>query len=287
MNNLSDITVIRDVLSRHGFHFSKSLGQNFLINPGVCPRMAEECGASPESGVLEIGPGIGVLTAELARRARRVVSIELDQRLLPVLDYTPHEHQNVKIVNQDVMEADLQKIIAEEFAGLKVVVCANLPYYITSPVIMRLLEERLPVESVTVMVQKEAGDRLTAPMPSRECGAVTAAVRFYAEPETLFRVNRGSFMPAPNVDSCVIRLRLKEAPPLSGKEAEDFFRLVKGAFSQRRKTLQNNLSSSLGISKGEAAAALERAGLKPTARAEELSLEEMMALSGAVFGEKA
>ena len=287
MENLSNISVIKEICQKFGFSFSRSLGQNFLINPTVCPRIAEEGGAGPGVGVLEVGAGFGVLTHELAKRADKVVSVELDKRLLPVLDYTLHEHQNVKIVNQDVMEADLQKIIAEEFAGLKVVVCANLPYYITSPVIMRLLEERLPVESVTVMVQKEAGDRLTAPMPSRECGAVTAAVRFYAEPETLFRVNRGSFMPAPNVDSCVIRLRLKKAPPLSGKEAEDFFRLVKGAFSQRRKTLQNNLSSSLGISKGEAAAALERAGLKPTARAEELSLEEMMALSGAVFGEKA
>ena len=140
MNNLSDITVIRDVLSRHGFHFSKSLGQNFLINPGVCPRMAEECGASPESGVLEIGPGIGVLTAELARRARRVVSIELDQRLLPVLDETLAEFSNVKIVNGDVMKVDLRRLIEEEFPGMEVAVCANLPYYITSPVIMRLLE---------------------------------------------------------------------------------------------------------------------------------------------------
>ena len=280
MENLSNISVIKEICQRFGFSFSHSLGQNFLINPTVCPRIAEMGGAGPGAGVLEVGAGFGVLTHELAKRADKVVSVELDKRLLPVLDYTLHEHHNVKIVNEDILKVDLRQLIADEFPGMRVVVCANLPYYITSPVIMALVEQRLPVDTITVMVQKEAGDRLCAPMPSRECGAVTAAVRFYAEPETLFPVSRGSFMPAPNVDSCVIRLNIRDNPPLTGKEAEDFFRLVKGAFSQRRKTLQNNLSSSLGVSKGAVAAALSEAGLKSSARAEELSLEEMIRLSG-------
>ncbi len=285
MNNLSDIAVIRDVLSRHGFHFSKSLGQNFLINPGVCPRMAEECGASPESGVLEIGPGIGVLTAELARRARRVVSIELDQRLLPVLDETLAEFSNVKIVNGDVMKVDLRRLIEEEFPGMEVAVCANLPYYITSPVIMRLLEERLPVTSLTVMVQKEAADRLCAPPGSRQCGAVSAAVRYYAEPRLLFQVGRGSFLPQPNVDSAVIRFDILDRPPVDVEEKE-FFSLVKAAFGQRRKTVSNSVSALLGLDKGLVQRACGRAGVPPTARAEQLTMEQLAALSRAVTAEK-
>lgn len=285
VNNLSDITVIRDVLSRHGFHFSKSLGQNFLINPGVCPRMAEECGASPESGVLEIGPGIGVLTAELARRARRVVSIELDQRLLPVLDETLAEFSNVKIVNGDVMKVDLRRLIEEEFPGMEVAVCANLPYYITSPVIMRLLEERLPVTSLTVMVQKEAADRLCAPPSSRQCGAVSAAVRYYAEPRLLFQVGRGSFLPQPNVDSAVIRFDILDRPPVDVEEKE-FFSLVKAAFGQRRKTVSNSVSALLGLDKGLVQRACGRAGVPPTARAEQLTMEQLAALSRAVTAEK-
>ena len=151
---LSDPSAVKSLLARHGFTFSKSLGQNFLINPSVCPRMAEECGAGPGTGVLEVGPGIGVLTVELAKRAEKVVSIELDKRLLPVLHETLENHPNTKVVNDDVLKVDLQRLLQEEFAGMDVVVCANLPYYITSPVIMRLLEERLPIRALTVMVQK-------------------------------------------------------------------------------------------------------------------------------------
>ena len=162
MEQLSNIGVIRDVLSRHGFTFSKSLGQNFLINPAVCPRMAELGGAGPGVGMLEIGAGIGVLTAELAKRADKVVCVEIDTRLLPVLDETLAGYDNIEIVNADVMQVDLSALIAEKFAGMQVAVCANLPYYITSPVIMRLLEQRLPIRSITVMVQKEAAQRLCA-----------------------------------------------------------------------------------------------------------------------------
>lgn len=279
MENLSNISVIQDICQRFGFSFSKSLGQNFLINPSVCPRIAEMGGAGPGVGVIEIGTGFGVLTHELAKRAEKVAAIELDARLLPVLEYTLSEHKNVKIIHQDVLKTDLRQLIREEFSGMEVVVCANLPYYITSPIIMSLLEQRLPIKAITVMVQKEAAARICAPMPSRDCGAVTAAVRYYSEPRALFPVNRGSFMPAPNVDSCVIRLDVKRELPLSGEKESYLFTVIKGAFSQRRKTLQNTLGSSLGIPKTEIAAALEKIGKKPTARAEELSLEEFIQLA--------
>ena len=174
---LTNLSAIREIADKFGFTFSKSLGQNFLINPSVCPRIAEMGGADENTGVIEIGAGFGVLTQELAKRAKKVVAVELDSRLIPVLQYTLADYDNVKVINEDVLKVDLPKLIAEEFLGMDVVVCANLPYYITSPIIMALLEQRLPIKAVTVMVQKEAGDRLCAPMPSRECGAVTAGGR--------------------------------------------------------------------------------------------------------------
>lgn len=279
MENLSNISTIKEICEKFGFSFSKSLGQNFLINPSVCPRIAEMGGASPEAGVIEIGTGFGVLTHELAKRAKKVVAIELDTRLLPVLDYTLSEHKNVKIINEDVLKVDLKKLIEDEFEGMDVYVCANLPYYITSPVIMKLLEEKLRIKAITVMVQKEAAVRLCAKLPSRDCGAVTVAVRYYSEPKTLFPVSRGSFMPAPNVDSAVIRLDVKENNNLSEIEEKKLFSVVKGAFSQRRKTLLNTLSSHFKISKDEVLNAVKSANLKETARAEELKLEDFLALS--------
>ena len=285
MENLSNISVIKDICQRFGFSFSKSLGQNFIINPSVCPRIAEMGGADAETGVIEIGTGFGVLTHELAKRAKKVVAIELDTRLLPVLEYTLSEHKNVKVINEDVLKVDLASLIREEFAGMDVVVCANLPYYITSPIIMALLEQRLPIKAVTVMVQKEAAARLCAAMPSRDCGAVTAAVRYFSDPRVLFPVSRGSFMPAPNVDSCVIRLNVKKELPLSGEQERRLFTVIKGAFSQRRKTLQNTLGSSLGLPKPAVADALLKIGQKPTARAEELSLEDFIRLNEALMGQ--
>lgn len=264
MENLSNISVIRDVLSRHGFSFSKGLGQNFLINPTVCPRMAEMGNAQPGWGMIEIGAGVGVLTAELAQRADKVVCIEIDSRLLPILDETLAEYDNIKIVNQDVLKVDLHKLIAEEFPNMPVAVCANLPYYITSPIIMNLLESRLPISSLTVMVQKEAAQRICAMPGSREVGAVSIAVRYYCEPKVLFQVSRGSFMPAPDVDSTVIRLDIRKQPAVDVKREEDFFRVVKAAFSQRRKTLSNTLSSGLSMNKTQIAELLERAALHPT-----------------------
>ena len=282
MENLSNISVIRDVLSRHGFSFSKGLGQNFLINPTVCPKMTEMGNAQPGWGMIEIGAGVGVLTAELAQRADKVVCIEIDSRLLPILDETLAEYDNIKIVNQDVLKVDLHKLIAEEFPNMPVAVCANLPYYITSPIIMNLLESRLPISSLTVMVQKEAAQRICAMPGSREVGAVSIAVRYYCEPKVLFQVSRGSFMPAPDVDSTVIRLDIRKQPAVDVKREEDFFRVVKAAFSQRRKTLSNTLSSGLSMNKTQIAELLERAGVASNLRAEQLSMQQFADIANAL-----
>lgn len=282
MERLSDIGEIKRILSAHGFTFSKAMGQNFLINPSVCPRMAENCGADSEKGVIEIGPGIGVLTNELCKVAKKVVAIELDTRLLPVLEETLSEHDNVKVINSDVMKVDLHKLIKEEFGDMDVVVCANLPYYITSPIIMKLLEDKLPISALTVMVQKEAADRLCAKVGSRESGAVTVAVNYYSEAQKLFGVSRGSFMPAPNVDSAVIRLDVSKEPRIEVEDEKLFFRMVKAAFGQRRKTISNSVVSGLGLSKESFRAACEEAGVSPTARAEALTMEELGRLANAI-----
>lgn len=286
MQKLSDISTIRAVLEKNGFHFSKALGQNFLINPSVCPRMAALSGAADCAGAVEVGPGIGVLTWELSQVAKKVVSIELDKRLLPVLDETLADCDNVKILNADVMKLDLRRMIEEEFPGGEVAVCANLPYYITSPVIMRLLEERLPVTSITVMVQKEAAERLCAHPGERACGAVSAAVWYYAEPEILFQVSRGSFMPAPNVDSAVIRLCIRRTSPVEVADEPFFFRVVRAAFAQRRKTAVNSIANTLGRSKQAVAAAFDAAGVPQNARAEALTLEDFAALTAGLLQEK-
>ena len=244
--------------------------------------MAELSGAGEGVGVIEVGPGIGVLTNELCKLADKVVAIELDKRLLPVLDETLAEYDNIKVINADVLELDLNKLIADEFPGMEVVICANLPYYITSPVIMKLLEDRLPVTAITVMVQKEAAQRICAPVGSRESGAVTVSVNYYAEPSLQFYVSAGSFMPAPKVDSAVIRLDIREDPPVEVDE-KTFFKVVKAAFSQRRKVISNSLSSGLKLRKDEINGILERAGVPANARAEKLSLEDFAKIANEVI----
>lgn len=278
MNKLSDIGTIKSILGKHGFTFSKSLGQNFLINPTVCPRMAELSGAGQGIGVIEIGPGIGVLTNELCQLAEKVVAIELDKRLLPVLEETLGEYDNIKVINADVMTLDLNALISAEFAGMEVVVCANLPYYITSPILMKLLEDKLPVKAITVMVQKEAAQRICAEVGSRASGAVTVAVNYYAEPQLLFYVSAGSFMPAPKVDSAVIRLDVLPQPPVPCDDKQ-FFAVVKAAFSQRRKVIANSLSAGLSMNKEQTLAVLQKAGVPANARAEQLGLCDFAAIA--------
>lgn len=276
---LTNIGTIKRLFEQNGFSFSKSLGQNFLINPTVCPGIAELGGSQSGVCALEIGTGVGVLTKELAARCDKVVAIEIDERLKPILAETLSEHDNVEVIFADVMETDLAAVISEKFGGARTVVCANLPYYITSPVIMKILESRLPIELLTVMVQKEAAERICAKPGTRECGAITYAVNYFSEPKTLFRVNRGSFMPSPNVDSAVIRLDIKRERALPEDEEKTLFRLIRAGFSQRRKQLANPLSAELCRPKPEIAELLESAGLKPTARAEELTLEDFITLA--------
>lgn len=283
MEPLTNRSTIRALMEKHGFTFAKSLGQNFIVNPSVCPRIAKEGGAERGVGVLEIGPGIGVLTAELARRADKVVCLEIDRRLLPILEETLSEFQNVTIINADVLKTDLAGLLDREFAGMETVVCANLPYYITSPVVMTLLEGRLPIRAVTVMVQKEAAQRICAMPGTRQSGAVSAAARYYAEPRVLFQVARGSFYPAPEVDSAVIRLDIRPEPAVQVEDEALLFRVIRGAFSQRRKTVANALSSVLELPKEEVAVILEQAGVPASARAEILTLEQFAAIADKVF----
>jgi len=277
--NLADINNVRKILESAGFSFKKSLGQNFLIDSTVCPAMAEAA-CDDETGILEIGPGIGVLTAELSKVAKKVVAIELDERLKKILPITLADCPNVEIIYGDCMKLDLKEIISEHFNDCeKVVVCANLPYYITSPIVMMLLESHLPIDSITVMVQKEAAERLCAQVGSREAGAVTVAVSYYAEKEILFEVSRNSFMPSPNVDSAVIKLNVLKEPPIKVKSEDKFFRLAKACFAQRRKTLVNTVSNTMGISKDTLKNALSEIGLLETVRGEQLTLEQLALLS--------
>lgn len=284
--NLANINEIEKLLSKEGFSFKKSLGQNFLINPEVCPAMAEAV-CDSDTGILEIGPGIGVLTAETAKRAKRVVAIELDERLRPILKKTLGEFSNTEVVFGDAMKLDLKALIKEKFSDCKrVCVCANLPYYITSPIVMMLLESRLPIDEIAVMVQLEAAERLCAEVGSRESGAVTVAVNYYAESEILFSVDRTSFVPAPNVDSAVIKLKIRKEPPIKVTDEKFFFSLVKACFAQRRKTLVNTVANTLGISKETLKIALVNIGEDITARGEKLSMEALAALSNELVKSK-
>lgn len=282
--NLCDYKEVTKLLSKHGFAFSKALGQNFLIDEGVCPTMAQMLGADSQTGVLEIGPGIGVLTKELCKTAGRVVAVELDERLYPILDETLADYDNFTLVKGDVMKLDLQGIIAEHFSGLKTVkVCANLPYYITSPVIMMLLESRLNISEIEVMVQQEAAERLTAEIGTRQAGAVSVAVKYHGDSELLFGVSRESFMPSPKVDSAVIKIVLRDEQKYSVKDEKQFFTLVKAAFAQRRKTLVNSISNTVGISKQAVIDALLQLGLDANIRAEKLTMEDFVNLSDLLF----
>lgn len=279
MKNLTNINTIKELLEKYGFKFSKSLGQNFLINPSVCPKIAELGKAEKGYGILEIGTGFGTLTAELAKRADKVTAVEIDSRLLPVLEETLSDFNNINVINDDIMKVNIKELIATEFSGMKKSVCANLPYYITSPVIMYLLESEIDVDAITVMVQKEAAQRLCAEVGTREAGAITAAVRYYGEAEMLFQVSRGSFMPAPNVDSAVIQIRPADTIKQLVEDKDIFFKVIKSGFSQRRKTMANSLSSLLGISKENLYNIFDEMGITRTVRIEQLSIEQLAEFS--------
>ncbi len=282
---LTDISVVREIMGRHGVTFQKKFGQNFLINERVPERIAEAaCGCRGERplGILEIGPGIGTLTRELSLRADRVVALEIDTNLIPVLGETLSDCPNTAVINRDVMKTDLAELVEREFisCGMDVAVAANLPYYITTPILMKLVESRIPFETITVMIQKEVAQRLAAPAGDSEYGAITASLSYYGEVERLFTVPAGCFLPAPKVDSAVIRIRLHKQPPVSVKSEEMLFKVIRGAFAQRRKTLANSLTTEfLSLGKEGIASAIAEAGFDPTIRGERLTLADFARLA--------
>lgn len=275
MYNLWDIEEIKKILGSHGFSFSKSLGQNFIINPDICPEMVDAADIGKDDCVLEIGPGIGVLTQQLCLQASKVAAIELDKRLPDLLRDTLKDFENVKIIQGDALKMDLSEIVKTEFPDAQSVkICANLPYYITTPVIMKVLKEKLPVKSITVMVQKEAGERLCAEVGSRNAGAISAAVCYYSQTEELFAVGKENFYPRPKVDSEVIRLIPRNEPPVKVKDEKLFFELIRASFAQRRKSAVNSISAGLGIPKTQVAEILDELGFEPTIRAEKFTLND-------------
>ncbi len=280
MENLSNINNIRKILKKHNFKFSHSLGQNFIINPEICPKMADLSELDESTGVIEIGPGIGVLTNELAKRAKKVISIEIDRRLLPVLSETLFEFSNVKVLNADILKINLKELILEEFNDVEnIVVCANLPYYITSPVIIKLLEGKLRLKSIVAMVQKEVAERICAGVGTRESSNITVTVNYYSKPKILFPVSRSDFMPSPKVDSAVIKLDINDDNSVKVKDEEVFFKVVKSVFLQRRKTILNSLSKGLNLDKVVIEEVLLKLGLDINLRAENLTMEQFISLA--------
>ena len=272
---------IRALLGRHGFRFSKSMGQNFLIEGWVPRDIAEASGAGPDTGVLEIGPGIGTMTQYLAESARHVIAVEIDQNLIPILKDTLSAYENVTVINKDILKVDIQALAQEYNGGRPIKVVANLPYYITTPIIMGLFESNVPIDNITVMVQKEVADRMQVGPGTKDYGALSLAVQYYAEPYIVANVPPNCFMPRPNVGSAVIRLTRHQTPPVTAKDPKLMFALIRASFNQRRKTLQNGLNNSPDISftKEQIAAAIESLGLPAAVRGEALTLEQFAALS--------
>ena len=278
--NLCDIKTVKQVMGMFHLTFRKEFGQNFLTDRSVVEDISDACCDDENSTILEIGPGMGTLTYELALRHKSVVALEIDRGLIPVLDYTLGEFDNVTVHNEDVMQADLEALLAPAFAEGKVSVCANLPYYITSPILMKLLECGLPFDYITVMIQKEVADRLCSPAGGKDYGAITAVLSYYGEAEKLFVVPADKFIPAPKVDSAVIRIRLYKERPYHPKDETLMFRTIKAAFAQRRKTLSNALSAGFSeLTKEQINDIIAACGHEPTIRGERLDIAQFVELS--------
>ena len=277
--NLCNPSVIKELMGEAGIVFRKEYGQNFLINPMIPEDIADNCTDNPDSMILEIGPGIGCLTAQLAMRYPRVVAVEIDKGLLPVLSKTLAEFDNVTVVEGDIMKTDIRALVEKYSEGRAVSVCANLPYYITTPILMYLLESGIHFQSITVMVQNEVCARLASKPGSKDYGAITAVLGYYGEARKLFRVNAGCFMPAPKVDSAVVRIDLYDTPKYQPRNEKLFFALIRSAFEMRRKTLQNAISAKLPYSKEQARDAILALGLDENIRGEKLSTEQFVLLS--------
>ncbi|MBE7050035.1 MAG: 16S rRNA (adenine(1518)-N(6)/adenine(1519)-N(6))-dimethyltransferase RsmA [Ruminococcaceae bacterium] len=276
MKNLASVKVIKEILEKSGFHFSKSLGQNFLIDENVLDSIVSSAQIDENTSVIEIGPGFGTLTQRLLQKAKKVVCVEIDSSAIPILEENLSEFDNLKIINADVLKCDLKKISQEEFEGERVCVVANLPYYITTPIIMHLLEEDLNIDSITVMIQKEVALRLGAKEGTKDYGAITLSVNYHAVPQIITHVPPSSFIPQPKVSSTVIKLSLRDEKAVKVKNEKLLFSLIKAAFGQRRKTLLNALSNSplVPFSKEEIQSCLSLCKIEPTRRGETLSLEE-------------
>ncbi len=274
MLKLSSPRTIKYIMEKYGFKFSKSLGQNFLIDDQVIEDIMDGAEVGEDDYILEVGPGIGVMTQALAERAKKVVSVEIDSSLLPVLDETLAPHDNVVVVNEDILKVDLRKLIEEEFDGHKPKVVANLPYYVTTPIIMMFLEEGIPVTDIVVMVQKEVADRIVSGPGNKIYGALSVAVQFYADPSIIVEAPKGMFMPQPKVDSLVVRMKIRETPKVDVKNRKMFFRTVKAAFGMRRKTLLNALSAGLSVSKEVVTEVMTSCDIDSKRRGETLSIEE-------------
>ena len=281
MANLGNPQETIAVLQRYGFNFQKKYGQNFLIDTHVLDKIIGAAQIGPDDFVLEIGPGIGTMTQYLAEAAREVVAVEIDTKLIPILQDTLKEYDNVTVLNEDILKVDIRKIAEEKNGGKPIKVVANLPYYITTPIIMGLFESEVPLDSITVMVQKEVADRMQVGPGTKDSGALSLAVQYYAEPYIVANVPPNCFIPRPAVGSAVIRLTRYQEKPVKVNDASFMFKIIRASFNQRRKTLQNGLynSSELRIPKEKTVAALEELGLTPTIRGEKLSLEEFAQLS--------
>lgn len=286
MLNLCDPRTIKQVMDMFGINFKKEYGQNFLTDNMTVEDIADACSDDANTTVLEIGPGIGCMTRELAKRYKNVIALEIDTGLIPVLKYTLDGFKNVTVINDDVMKADLDEILAPYFAEGKVCVCANLPYYITTPILMKLIESKLPFESITVMVQSEVADRLCAGAGGKNCGAITAAIDYYGHAERLFVVNAERFMPPPKVNSAVAKITLWKDKPVVPKDEAMFFRTVKAAFEQRRKTLPNSLMTGFSdISKERLTEIIIECGHRPDVRGEKLTVADFAKLSDKLYDE--
>lgn len=289
MNNREDVSTPRrtkEIISRHGFSFKKSLGQNFLIDQNILGKIVGAADLDKSKGALEIGPGIGALTEKLAQTAGKVTAVEIDQRLLPILDEVLEPYPNVQVVHGDVLKLDLHALFAAQFRECSSVsVVANLPYYVTTPILMNLLEAGLPLENIVVMIQKEVAERMAASPGGKEYGSLSIAVQYYSVPELVCTVPHSVFIPQPNVESAVIRLRVRSNPPVSVSDEAFFFEVVHASFAQRRKTISNNLKSRFFAGEGRERleSLLAEAGIEPSRRAETLSLDEFAALSNTLW----
>ena len=282
---LSSHSATMDLVKKHGFKFTKSLGQNFLIDDNIVDKIVAGAGIGPGDKIIEVGPGIGTLTREMASRAEALMAVEIDKNLIPILADTLGDYDNVKIVNEDIIKADIRGLIDENLGGGPVKLVANLPYYITTPIIMRFLEENINVTDIVVMVQKEVAVRMNAQPGGKDFGALSVAVQYYCDTEIVAKVPRHLFVPQPNVDSIVIALRVRPERKYKVDDEDLYFKVVKAAFGQRRKTLLNSISSMGNLSKDQVKEALEEAGIDPKRRGETLSLDEFAILSN-VIGNK-